>query len=78
MDKAKYISKAHTKIGRQYFLDTTIFPGTGHTGYAKMITLWGFFVFVTTFCTGFTRTEKQQIKETEDGIYNRIINLVSL
>ena len=33
----------------------------------------GFFVFVTTFCTGFTRTEKYQVKVIDDDIYNRII-----
>ena len=40
------------------FLDTTIFLATDHIGYAKMITLWVIFVFVTTLCTGFKGTEK--------------------
>ena len=39
-------------------LDTTIFLATDLTSYAKMISLWVLFVFVTTFCIGFTQTEK--------------------
>ena len=37
-----------------------------------MISLWGFFVFVSTFCIGFTRTEKWQVKVIDDDIYSRI------
>ena len=40
------------------FLDIAIFIATDLTSYAKMISLWVFFVFVVTFCIGFTRTEK--------------------
>ena len=32
----------------------------------------GFFIFVTTFCVGFSRTEKKYVKVTDDDIYNRI------
>ena len=41
--------------------------------YAKMISLWVFFVFIATFCIGFTQTEKYQVKVISDNIYNRII-----
>ena len=33
----------------------------------------GFFVFVTTFYIGFTRTEKYKVKVIDDDTYNRII-----
>ena len=32
----------------------------------------GFFIFVTTFCVGFSRTEKKYVKVIDDDIYNRI------
>ena len=32
----------------------------------------GFFIFVTTYCVGFSRTEKKYVKVTDDDIYNRI------
>ena len=31
-----------------------------------------FFIFVTTFCVGFSRTEKKYVKVIDDDIYNRI------
>ena len=40
------------------FLDAAIFLATDLTSYAQMISLWVFFVFVTTFCISFTRMEK--------------------
>ena len=54
-------------------LDTTIFPATDLTSYAKMIWLLVFFVFVITFCIGFTRPEKKYVKMIDDDVYNRII-----
>ena len=39
-----YICKAHTKIRKKYFLDTTIFLAKDLANYAKMIPLWVFFV----------------------------------
>ena len=38
-----------------------------------MISLWVNFIFVTTFCIGFTRTEKKYVKVTDDDIHDRII-----
>ena len=67
------MSKAWTKIGKQDFSDTTTFLATDLTSYAKMISLWVYFIFATTFCTGFTQTEKKYVKVIDDGIYNRII-----
>ena len=61
------------KDQKTIFLDTTIFQATDLTSYAKMISLWGFFVFVRTFCIGFTRAKKYYVKVIVDDIYNRII-----
>ena len=38
-----------------------------------MISLWVLFVFVTTFCIGFTQTEKKYVMVIDDDIYDRII-----
>ena len=46
------------KDKKRICLDATIFLATDLTSYAKMISLWVFFVFVTIFCIGFTQTEK--------------------
>ena len=67
------MSKARTKIGKQYFLDTTTFLATDLTSYAKMISLWVYFIFATTFCIGFTQMEKKYVKLINDDIYDRII-----
>ena len=40
-----------------------------------MTSLWVFFVFVTTFCIGFTQTEEKYGKIIDDDIYNRIIEI---
>ena len=40
-----------------------------------MTSLWVFFVFVTTFCIGFTQTEEKYVKIIDDDIYNRIIEI---
>ena len=69
------ICKARTTITKQSFLDTTTFLATDLTSYAKMISLWVFFVFVTTFFIGFTQTEKKYVKVIDDDIYDRIIEL---
>ena len=57
-DKGNRITKLIQRSEKNIFLDTTIFLVTDLTSYAKMIALWIFFVFVATFCTGFTRKEK--------------------
>ena len=61
------------KDQKAIFLDTTNL--TDLTSYAKMTSLWDFFVFVIRFCIGFTRTEKYQVKVIDDDIYNRIIEV---
>ena len=72
-DKGNRITKLIQRSEKNIFLDATIFLVTDLTSYAKMISLWIFFVFVATFCTGFTRKEKQQVKVIDDDIYSRII-----
>ena len=54
-------------------MDTAIYLATNLARYVKMIPLWVFLVFVTTFCIGFTRTENYQVKVIDDDIYSRII-----
>ena len=66
------MSKAGTKIGKLYFLDAT-FLATDLISYAKMISLWVYFIFATTFCIGFTQTEKKYVKVIDDDIYDMII-----
>ena len=39
-----------------------------------MIHFGVFLIFVTTFCIGFSRTEKKYVKVIDDDIYNRIRN----
>ena len=60
-------------MGKKYFSDTTTFLATDLTSFAKMISLWVYFIFATTFCIGFTRTEKKYVKVTDDDIHDRII-----
>ena len=38
-----------------------------------MISLWAYFIFVTTFCIGFTQTEEKYVKVTDDDIHDRIM-----
>ena len=53
-------------------MDTTIFLATDLPSYTKMISLWVFFVFVTTYI-GFTQREKNFVKVIDDDISHRII-----
>ena len=62
----QYIYKAQALVGKQNFFRYNKFLATNFTGYAKMISLWGFFRFYANgehFCKEVTR----------DDIYNRII-----
>ena len=47
------------------------FVATDLTSQAKMVS--GFFVFVTTFCIGFTQREKKYVKVIDDDISGRRI-----
>ena len=46
---------------KQYISDATTFLATDRTSYAKMISSWIYFIFATTFCIGFTQTEKKVV-----------------